>query len=375
MLTRASFKDAGYVLLDQRLNNPWGAFTARPTFEGLDLWLVGRHVDNSPVHQLHVPNGPWKGQRIPVTNTLPPSLVYGAALPTGTGTSTPYVNGLRLAGDRLWWCFRKWYDTSGLPGPSLGYTDLSPDGSFSPVGPLLLGAGPQRTSAYLVEYQGGIAAGCGMAQNGSGSSDWGPGLHAVGADLATTKPLLSRTAAQRLPMPANYFSLGVIEKGQKTQYPRGGCSPVQGDVGSWKSTDHCYAADFVNGDLVCFTSNAQGTDWYGVSPLQWQGQAYEDPADSNKGDHATAYAPLVQVFSGADLAAVAAGQKNPWDVLPYLQFDLRDVIGAQAALGPQCLVTGCHYLADSKTLILSVQNAERDGFGVRPVLRALQMAV
>lgn len=62
-----------------------------------------------------------------------------------------------------------------------------------------------------------------------------------------------------------------------------------------------------------------------------------DPEDQGKGTHAYPYEPRVWAYNVADLAAVRAGRKQPWDVKPYATWRLPGLSGANiggVALGP-----------------------------------------
>ncbi len=58
-----------------------------------------------------------------------------------------------------------------------------------------------------------------------------------------------------------------------------------------------------------------------------------DPTDSSKGTHAYPYRWNVWAYDANDLAAVAAGTKQPWDVLPYANFGLTFPIGSPSKVG------------------------------------------
>jgi hypothetical protein len=72
-----------------------------------------------------------------------------------------------------------------------------------------------------------------------------------------------------------------------------------------------------------------------------------DPSDSGKGTHAYPYEPHVWAYNAADLAAVRAGTRQPWDVKPYATWRLNALRGANiggVAVDP---VTGRIYVAEN----------------------------
>lgn len=56
-----------------------------------------------------------------------------------------------------------------------------------------------------------------------------------------------------------------------------------------------------------------------------------DPTDSSKGGHAYPYIPRVWAYNANDLAAVKAGTKHPWDLLPYAMWQLTDLQDSHVA--------------------------------------------
>ena len=68
--------------------------------------------------------------------------------------------------------------------------------------------------------------------------------------------------------------------------------------------------------VLFFGRHGMGTWCYG------EPTTCKDPEDSGKGTHAYPYEPHVWAYNAADLAAVRAGTKQPWDVKPYATFRL-----------------------------------------------------
>ena len=63
-----------------------------------------------------------------------------------------------------------------------------------------------------------------------------------------------------------------------------------------------------------------GTFCYGTGGASG-GECF-DPEDASKGNHAYPYRYYVWAYDANDLAAVKAGQRQPWDVQPYAVWSL-----------------------------------------------------
>lgn len=93
-----------------------------------------------------------------------------------------------------------------------------------------------------------------------------------------------------------------------------------------------------------------------------------DPTSSDKGSHAYPYRYQIWAYDLADFAAVKAGTKQPWDVVPYgvwpFDFPTQD---SQVKIG------GVGYDAATQTLYVSQMLADRDGYSYRPVVHVLHV--
>ncbi len=58
----------------------------------------------------------------------------------------------------------------------------------------------------------------------------------------------------------------------------------------------------------------------------YYGDARPDDCDIYKGYHGDPYEPRMAFYDPADLASAAEGDVDPWDVLPYLEWDPSDYI-------------------------------------------------
>ena len=93
-----------------------------------------------------------------------------------------------------------------------------------------------------------------------------------------------------------------------------------------------------------------------------------DPTDSSKGNHAYPYRYQAWAYDLNDWAAVKAGHKQPWEVVPYGVWPL--TFPTQA---PQLLIGGVGYDAQSQTLYVSQRHADQGQFSMSPVIHAFQV--
>jgi hypothetical protein len=93
-----------------------------------------------------------------------------------------------------------------------------------------------------------------------------------------------------------------------------------------------------------------------------------DPTSPDKGQHAYPYRYQVWAYDLNDFAAVKAGQKQPWEIVPYgvWPFDL-PTPEIQVKLG------GVGYDAANQRLYVSQLYADRDGYSYRPVVHVFQI--
>jgi hypothetical protein len=91
-------------------------------------------------------------------------------------------------------------------------------------------------------------------------------------------------------------------------------------LGGWSSN-----SPYFNGTTevrgVVFPGNAHSVLFFGrhgIGPFCYgTGAECHDPSDNSKGTHGYPYAYFVWAYDAADLAAVAAGTVQPWQVVPY----------------------------------------------------------
>ena len=96
-----------------------------------------------------------------------------------------------------------------------------------------------------------------------------------------------------------------------------------------------------------------------------------DPTNFYKGQHAYPYRYQIWAYDLADFAAVKAGSKQPWDVVPYAvwPFELPTPVPA----GTDVRIGGIGYDAQRQILYMSQYQADKDGYSYRPIIHALKI--
>ena len=120
---------------------------------------------------------------------------------------------------------------------------------------------------------------------------------------------------------------------------------------------HCYGHGTANPALD--GTRAADGEWY----------CY-DPVNNSKAQHAYPYRYQIWAYDLADFAAVKAGSKQPWDVVPYAvwPFELPT---------PESFVRigGVAYDAQRQLLYIAQYLADQDGYAYRPIIHALKINV
>lgn len=157
-------------------------------------------------------------------------------------------------------------------------------------------------------------------------------------------------------------------------------------LGPWDGSNPVYGATMKLGGMAViagtrtvlyFGRNGTGPNCYGngssdqslVGQIAADGAHWcYDPTSSDKGSHAYPYRYQIWAYDLNDFAAVKAGQKQPWEVVPYgvWPFEL-PTPEAEVKIG------GVGYDAATQTLYLSQMQADRDGYSYRPVIHALRV--
>ena len=98
-----------------------------------------------------------------------------------------------------------------------------------------------------------------------------------------------------------------------------------------------------------------------------------DPTNMYKGQHAYPYRYQIWAYDLADFAAVKAGSKQPWEVVPYAvwPFDLPTAAPSDAEIR----IGGVGYDSQRQILYLAQYQADKDGYSYRPIIHALKINV
>ena len=94
-----------------------------------------------------------------------------------------------------------------------------------------------------------------------------------------------------------------------------------------------------------------------------------DPTSRDKGMHAYPYRYQIWAYDLADFAAVKAGTKQPWDVVPYGVWPFDLPLPEQRAVR----IGGVAYDAQRQLLYISQFRADKDGFAERPIIHTLKV--
>lgn len=157
-------------------------------------------------------------------------------------------------------------------------------------------------------------------------------------------------------------------------------------LGQWEGNGYVYSAAtqitgmvFVAGSRTALYFGRTGTGpfCYGEGTVNaalagtatGDGSIYcYDPTDASKGQHGYPYNYQIWAYDMNDLAAVKAGQKNPWDVRPYgvWPFTL-PTTAAQSRVG------GIGYDAARQIIYISQMYADQDTYDYRPIIHALKI--
>jgi hypothetical protein len=128
-----------------------------------------------------------------------------------------------------------------------------------------------------------------------------------------------------------------------------------------------------------FGKNGLGTFCYGdgtanpslagtINPADNEGYCY-DPANAAKAQHAYPYVYQVWAYDLNDLAAVKAGTKQPWQVVPYATWTL-DLPTPEASWSG---IGGVGYDAAHQLLYVSQLLADQDTYAYRPVIHVFRI--
>lgn len=296
--------------------NPHGDPENDDAFAG-SLFLSGHPQQNPGIAEIDIPKPAFhdgSSAGLPVAKVLQPfaDITDGRAM-THIGSSDVggiddfRFGGLEVvdapAGPRLHWTAWQYYNVGNNDVPSHGHSSLdlaNPD----PQGPWFLDDHSMgKTAGYLFdvpsdaadEYFDGHKLISGFQDNASSNiTSWGPPF--VAYDAPTEAAPLTRLDALEL---ANY------------SYPTH-------ELAGHEETDLTPGADWVTnagGAAAIITTGNQS-----LEPARY-GIPQDGDCNDGKGWLGAPYAPRVMFYNPADLARVAAGEIEPWQIEPYRSWD------------------------------------------------------
>ena len=157
-------------------------------------------------------------------------------------------------------------------------------------------------------------------------------------------------------------------------------------LGDWSGSNSVYGATTMMGGMAivggtrtalfvgrngtgpyCY-GNGTGNQALHLQPSPDGSHYCYDPTASDKGTHAYPYQYQIWAYDLNDLAAVKAGTKQPWEVMPYgvWPFEL-------PTFEKQVRVGGVSYDAERQLLYITQLYADKDGFQSRPIIHVFQL--
>ena len=159
-------------------------------------------------------------------------------------------------------------------------------------------------------------------------------------------------------------------------------------LGHWSASNPTYGSSTEMGGMqiisgtrtaLYFGRHGVGPNCYGLGTanqalhetMSPEGEKYcYDPTDSSKGTHGYPYRYQMWAYDLNDFAAVKAGTKQPWDVIPYGVWEL-----ALPTPEPSVKLGSVAYDAERQILYVSQMRADQDGYEFRAVIHALQLTI
>ena len=157
-------------------------------------------------------------------------------------------------------------------------------------------------------------------------------------------------------------------------------------LGAWDNANPTYGATIQMGGLAIIAGTrtalyigriGSGHNCYGngtadaslVGSMAADGAHYcYDPTSNDKGSHAYPYHYQIWAYDLNDFAAVKAGSKQPWDVIPYGVWPFDFPTTEQSVK-----IGGVGYDSATQRLYVSQLLADRDGYANRPIVHVLQI--
>lgn len=343
LLYQGSFKVPGNIRAGGQANMGFeyggSAISFNPSGPG--LFMVGHEWDQF-VGEISIP-------AIGATATLRQNLVDPGGGSVGSGTDR--VGGTFFYGGRLYFTKYLFYDAAG----SQTHSHFSRSATLSSGS----GAGPFRAGSMGAGFYSGYMASIPAA--------WQSALGGPAITGNCCLSIISRTSYGPAAFSFNPNSLGsaiplvYYDEQHQTlgRYGASGSNPV------FNGTTRVTGVVFPEGtsSVLFFGVTGVGNYCYGEA-----NECGGDPANGSKGDHAYPYRGYVWAYDAAELAAVRAGSKQPWQVVPYASWELGELGNVMSGASG-----GVAYDPVSKRIYVS----ERFGDGDKPLVHVytLQLGV
>jgi hypothetical protein len=294
---------------------------------------------------------------------------------------------------RLYWMYGLSYDVTPGNKAVLGFTRFNADGTFATFGPWKVDIGQARARNYMTGIPswfqasvGGrtLAIGAGL-ESGSGSGSWGPCLYAVDTPSETTP-----TSTVLTTVPLVFYPISLNGSYNSRQRRDTACTPVSAQtglpsagsnqfplpangLGFWNGSDlirSCAWVDTPTVTGVVFGGRlAYDYGWYGQPVLP---NGIKAACGNAKGQNASRYENRCFIYNAGDLANVATGATQSYQVGPTEIFDIRTRFGAP--MGCHRVPTGMAFDPDTKILYALFPQGDQNAGAATPgcVLEAWQ---
>lgn len=278
--------------------------------------------------------------------------------------------------DRLYWSYGNWYNATNPYNPSFGYSTLDDTtGVATGVGAWSLVDRPEKFARggtlripqwFADRYTDGKTLGVGFGGYFSivGTASFGPALAAVSDPDVSASP--DRSALDNVPLigyPSNAPDRAHRNPNYTSEYDGGNWNPQDG-TGYWTWSDTIYGGatwiDTPQGQGVVFLAKiGEGRVWYESSDRHAEGATYE-----------------WFVYSPKDLADVATGVKQQWEIQPmYSWLDNGTLPGDPGGYSGDGIrqVGGATYDANTGRMYVLVTSVDSNGYEAWPRVYAYQV--
>ncbi len=394
VLTSSQFKLVGVQRLPTTLDeNPYGSLALRKLADGtIHFFVIGRMGQSI----FEVADGGFGTDfltcpRATLVKNWGTSIYGSSRQPQSDAHLESQGMFFDPAASTLFVTYANSYDVSPGNKPVLLAIQFNADGTTSASGPWQVDVGQARVRNYLTAlpdwftaYVGGrkLAAGAGL-ESGSANASWGPGLYAI-----DTPPLGSPNPVPLASMPlAFYPGTSPDADSFNRRYRRdSNYTPVHGTTGEpltastiqyplptngggyWTGSDYIRTACWIDtptssGMLFCGRLS-YGSCWYGNPTLA---NGIKAACGNAKGENASQYSPRWFLYDPVDLALVATGKQQSWQISPTEVFDPTTLLPG-LKLGCHCLVNGACFDADTNNLYLCAPQVDTAAGSASPSL-------